>query len=82
MEELTQKQILINQVLTDLGEVKKDVYEHGFCDEANIDRLIRKVEDVKEIEDKEVELVKKTMAKIEAEEIMEERPDDLEERLE
>ena len=51
---MTEKIILINQIITDLGIIKESVNEQGFCDVKEIEGLIRKAEDVKEMEDREV----------------------------
>ena len=51
---MSEKQILLNQIITDLESAKKVVDEQGFIAQDEFDRIIKKVEQVKELEDMEI----------------------------
>lgn len=56
---MNRKQILINQIITDLGNAKITIDEQGFLGMDEINQIIDKINDVKEIEDREVEAIEK-----------------------
>ena len=56
---MTEKQILINQIITDLESAKETVDEQGFLGIDEVNRIIDKVKKVKEIEDQEAEVAEK-----------------------